>query len=151
MDERRIRVETGYGIESVLPDGKVGEIMDRYMVPFLRRSQFGKALYNGTAAFADVVARDAGVQLDFGGQRTGPVEVEKEGGAGRLFPILLLVFIVIGVLGRGRGLSFLFLLPWLFLGGPGSRGTGGGFGGFSGGFGGFGGGMSGGGGATRGF
>jgi uncharacterized protein len=56
------------------------------------------------------------------------------------------LFIILGLLGRRRGLLPFFFLPFIFMGG--GRGMGGGF---SGGFGGFGGGMSGGGGASRGF
>jgi uncharacterized protein len=66
-------------------------------------------------------------------------------------PLLFFLFIIFGLLGRGRGFSPLLFLPWIFLGSGRGQGIGGGFGGFGGGFGGFGGGMSGGGGASRGF
>ncbi|MFA6345648.1 MAG: TPM domain-containing protein, partial [Syntrophales bacterium] len=36
LKERKIRIETGYGVEGILPDGRVGEILDRHVVPFLR-------------------------------------------------------------------------------------------------------------------
>ena len=31
--DRRVRVEVGYGLEGVLPDGKVGAILDAYVIP----------------------------------------------------------------------------------------------------------------------
>src|SRR5262245_42566703 len=40
--DRRIRVEVGYGLEGVLPDGKVGVILDRYVMPKFR-SEIGRA------------------------------------------------------------------------------------------------------------
>jgi uncharacterized protein len=147
VKERRVRIETGYGVEGILPDGLVGEILDKYAVPFLKKGDYGKGLYNALAAVSQVIAKDAKIQL------TGEVKVYSppRRRVGRLgfFPLLLIIFILFSFLRRGRGG---ILLPLLLLSSMGGRGGfGGGFGGFGGGFGGFGGGMSGGGGAGRGF
>jgi len=133
-------------VEGILPDGLVGEILDRYAVPFLKKDQYGKGLYNALAAVSQVIAKDANVQL------TGDVKVYKPPRrASRrrsLFPLLFVILILFSLLRRGRR----GLLPLFILGSMGGRGGfGGGVGGFGGGFGGFGGGMSGGGGAGRGF
>jgi len=145
LKERRIRIETGYGVEGILPDGRVGEILDRYAVPFLKKGQFETGLYNALAAVSQVIAKDANVKL------TGEVKIysppRRRVRRVGLFPLLLLILILFSFLRRGRG-----ILPLLLLTSIGGRGGfGGGFGGFGGGFGGFGGGMSGGGGAGRGF
>ena len=42
VKERKIRIETGYGVEGILPDGLVGEILDKYVVPFLKEGNYGK-------------------------------------------------------------------------------------------------------------
>ncbi|MCK7468422.1 MAG: TPM domain-containing protein [Desulfosudis oleivorans] len=63
VKERKIRIETGYGVEGVLPDGLVGEIRDKYVVPHLKAGETGKALYNGMLACGAYIAKDAGVQL----------------------------------------------------------------------------------------
>ena len=39
VKERKMRIETGYGVEGILPDGLVGEIRDRYVVPFLKQGE----------------------------------------------------------------------------------------------------------------
>jgi uncharacterized protein len=145
LKERRVRIETGYGVEGILPDGLVGEILDKYTVPFLKKGQYGKGLFNALAAVSQIMAKDANVEL------TGEVKVyrtpRRRVRRVALFPLLFLIIILFSFLRRGRG-----LLPLLLLGSLGGRGGfGGGFGGFGGGFGGFGGGMSGGGGAGRGF
>lgn len=150
VKERKMRIETGYGVEGILPDGLVGEIRDRYMLPYLRKNRFGQGILNGTLAIARVIAKDAGVQL------TGtvvPRHQTKKRSSGLSFLALLIFLILFMFLRRGRGGFWLFFLP-LFLGGGrgyGSGGMGDSFGGFGGGFGGFGGGMSGGGGAGGGF
>jgi len=155
VKERKMRIETGYGVEGILPDGLVGEIRDRYMIPFLRQDKFGEGLLAGALAVARVVAKASGIELS--GQM--PKKPGKKKAAGfSLFPILIILIIVM-LISKRRGGSWLFFLPLLFglsgSGGSGSRyssgGPGGSFGGFGGGFGGFGGGMSGGGGAGGGF
>ena len=44
IKERKLRIEIGYGLEGILPDGLVGEIRDRYMTPYLKKDQFGEGL-----------------------------------------------------------------------------------------------------------
>ena len=148
VKERKMRIETGYGLEGILPDGLCGEIRDQYMLPFLKENQYGEGLLNGTIAVAQIIAQDAGVRL------TGQVQVKHTPKRRSGFSFLPLILIAVFILfSRRRGGSWLLLA--LLLGGGGGRygsgGFGGSFGGFSGGFGGFGGGMSGGGGAGGGF
>jgi uncharacterized protein len=150
LKERRVWIETGYGSEGILPDAKVGAILDQYVVPLLRLDRYGEGLLNGMVAVSQVVAQDAGVTLDLDRYRTPTAEQPSAKRGFPLFPLLFILFIIFGLLGRRMGFFPFFFFPWIFMGG--GRGMGGGFGGgFSGGFGGFGGGMSGGGGAGRGF
>lgn len=154
VKERKMRIETGYGVEGILPDGLVGEIRDRYMTPLLKQNKFGEGLLAGALAVAQVVAKASGIELS--GQM--PKKAVKKRAGFSFLPILI-ILIIIMLISKRRGGSWLFFLPLLFgLGGGGaygsrysSGGLGGSFGGFGGGFGGFGGGMSGGGGAGGGF
>ena len=146
IKERKMRIEVGYGLEGIIPDGRAGEIRDRHMVPYLKQNKFGEGLLNGAAAVSQIIAKDAGVKL------TGqvPVRAPKKRRSRLSFIPLLLIFFLFMAVGRRRGGSWIFFLPLLMGGGGpryGSGGFGGSFGGFGGGFGGFGGGMSGGGGA----
>jgi uncharacterized protein len=143
--ERKIRIETGYGVEGILPDGLVGQIRDENIVPFLKKGEYGKGLLNGTIAISQIIARDAGVRIT--GQSTytprSRSRPQKVSLGSRLLSFLFFIILFFVVIRNP------FLLPFLFLGmgGRGGRLGGGSFGGFSGGFGGFGGGLSGGGGA----
>ncbi|NOZ60559.1 MAG: TPM domain-containing protein [Calditrichaeota bacterium] len=148
IKERRIRIEIGYGIEGIIPDGKAGEIRDTYLIPYLKRGKFGQGFLYTTAAIAEEIAKANGVEL------TGQVKLpaRKRNSGGMSFITILFIFFLIFAT-RGR------ILPWLFLGammggsgrGRGGWGNFGGGGGFGGGFGGFGGGMSGGGGVSGGY
>jgi len=150
MAERKIRIEVGYGLEPNLPDGLTGGILDDYMMPDLRKGEYGLGLYRGLLRVTEIIAKNAGVQIsgipvmDTRSQSSAGNRERSRGGG--IFLIIMFIFLMIVTRGR--------ILPWLLLsmfmgGGRGGGGFGGG--GFGGGFGGFGGGMSGGGGASRGF
>ena len=146
VKERKVRIETGYGVEGILPDGLVGEIRDKYVVPFLKEGNYGKGLYNAMYACSAYIAKDANVQLSGSPAPYRPHNRAQQKGV-NIFGLIFFFIAAVLLLGTRKGRE---MLPWillLFL----SGGRGGGGGGFGGGFGGFGGGMSGGGGAGRGF
>jgi uncharacterized protein len=151
LKERKFRIETGYGVEGILPDGLVGEIRDKYVIPYLKQGDYGKGLSNAMTAVAYIVAKDANVSLTGGAPVSRPREKKVNQGIG-ILPLIILLLILIPLLGTRQGRQ---MLPWLLLllfsgsGRGGGYGGGGGFGSFGGGgFGGFGGGESGGGGAS---
>lgn len=152
VDDHKYRIDVGYGLEGILPDGKVGDI-GRDMIPDLRRNDFDGALTLAVGEVAQVIADDAHVSLnqDLQGQDV-PQPVHQGSGAEKLilliilliffagFPLLRLLFgwsLFTGGWGGG---------PWIGGGGWGGGSYGGGGSG-GGGFGGFGGGGFGGGGA----
>src|SRR5713101_185568 len=155
VQDRRARIEVGYGLEPILPDGKVGGF-GREAVPFLRQNNYSGAILLMTSRIADVIAQDAGITLT--GARPEISEQPQEHLGKGISPGGMVVLAIIIVL-------VLFVPPlrrilfWMILfgggGGGGYRGGGysggGGFGGGGGGFGGFGGGSSGGGGASGGW
>jgi uncharacterized membrane protein YgcG len=57
---RKIKVEVGYGLEGILPDGKVGALIDQYAVPALRRNDYGGAAAKLIDALAGVMEANAG-------------------------------------------------------------------------------------------
>jgi uncharacterized protein len=158
LKERRIRIETGYGVEGILPDGLVGEILDRDVRPFLKKGEYGQGLLNAMVSLSQAVARDAKVSLSGQpGTRDGmqPAAPRKKGTrlTSGLTGFLILILVAVLLLGTRQGRDLLPFILGMIIGGMGrGGGSGGGFDGFGGGgFGGFGGGMSGGGGADRDF
>jgi len=55
MDARRIEVETGYGIEGALTDGKVGGILDRHVIPKFKKGDFSGGLLAGVQQIANII------------------------------------------------------------------------------------------------
>jgi uncharacterized protein len=154
-DDRKYRIEVGYGLEGILPDGRVGDI-GRQMVPYLRQNDYDGAVTMAVRQIAGVIAADAGVTLNTG-LRPGyaPAQQPKPLSLGEVLVLGVILLLVIFFLARVGGSGLLGFLIGMFLGGGGGGrggggyGGGGGFGGGGGGgFGGFGGGSSGGGGAS---
>ena len=143
--EPHIFVATGYGVEGYLPDGRVGGILDRYVVGPLRSRDFDGAVRMTSAALTQASAQEFRVTIGGTPEVSSGAPIRRPLSAVRVVFQLLLALIVLIILIRNPSLLFLLLLS-----GRGGRGgfSGGGFGG-SGGFGGFGGGGFGGGGAGR--
>jgi uncharacterized protein len=151
VNDHKYRIDVGYGLEGILPDGKVGDI-GRDMVPDLRASDYDGAVSLAVGELAQVIAADAKVTLTDDQPAPGVREpVRHSAGVPKLiFILILLIFF-----GGFNLLRFLFAFGLFgggwgrgpFIGGGGFGGGGFGGGGGGGGFGGFGGGGFGGGGA----
>lgn len=160
-DDKKARIETGYGMEGVLPDITAKEIIDDKLVPSFKQDDY----YGG---FNNTV--DAIIQAAAGEYKANPSADKGGGPSFKTILILAVLFIIILSFFRGGGGGGSYMsrrgstsgLPWFILGNMlgGGRGGGGfggggfgggGFGGGGGGFGGFGGGGGGGGGASGGW
>jgi uncharacterized protein len=167
-NDHKYWTQVGYGLEGILPDGKVGGF-GREAVPILRQGNYDAALLLVTRRIADVIAQDAGVTL------TGPSPVknyqrdnQSTSGPGLIVGLVFLFFFISIIFrifrggprgGGGGGGSAWWIAPLIGssigrggwggggFGGSGWSGGSGGGGGGGGGFGGFGGGSFGGGGA----
>jgi len=155
VQDRKYRIEVGYGLEPILPDGRVGGF-GREAVPLLRQNNYSGAVALMTARVADVIAQDAGITLT-GARPEIPEQPRQQPGNG-LSPGGMVVLAIIVLLVLFTPLRRVLFWLLLFGGGggggggyQGGYGGGGGFGGGGGGFGGFGGGSSGGGGASGGW
>ncbi|WP_217477486.1 TPM domain-containing protein [Stutzerimonas stutzeri] len=141
-DDRRVRIEVGYGLEGRLTDAQSSVIINRIITPAFREGDFTRGITDGAAAMIQVLGGDP-LQT---AAPAMPMGAQEPGGLGILGFFLMLVAIFVigggrGGRGGGRGAGRAMLLGAL-LGGMG-RGGGGGFGGggsFGGGGGGFGGG-----------
>lgn len=139
LKERRWRIETGYGLEGILPDGLCGEIGRNYMVPYLKEGNYAEGLYQGVIKIAQLIGKDANIELTVlqGIKAMEPAGVNSRGSGDSVITIILFlllfgILILPILLGRRNNNVF-------WGGGYGGGGFGGGFGGFGGGGGGGGG------------
>lgn len=153
VQDRELFIATGYGIEGALPDGLVGEIRDRTIVPKFRVGDLAGGIEAGVDRMAAIIARE--YHVDLTGSPSPDAPAGHRFSTGDLIILAIILLVIFG--------------PYLFsssneppgayggrrrrswnVGPPMWGGTfgGGGFGGSGGGgFGGFGGGSFGGGGA----
>lgn len=151
VKDRRYRFEVGYGLEGFITDQFCGQVGRKVLVPYLRKGQYSQGIYQANLRIIRRIAEHTGVALT-GMPRLAPVPVRhRRPGLPccSFLPLLFLLLIIFG--GIGRGLGWWFFLPFMWggfggYGGYGGYGRSGSFGGggFGGGFGGFGGGMGGG-------
>jgi uncharacterized protein len=148
IQDKKMRLEVGYGLEPVLPDGFSGSVLREMREP-LRGSNYGEALYNGAHTVAERVASQAGVQLGAAPRAPSGSSRRSARSAPSPFlsflPIIVIVLLILAARRRSRGGGG---VVWYGGGGFGGYDGGGSGGGGGSDFGGFGGGDSGGGGAS---
>lgn len=179
-DDRKIRVEVGYGLEGVINDGKAGRYLDAYAVPYLKNNEWDKGIFNVYNALYKEIVTQNNLQLEYT-EPTGELEESedsihvfmmfslfigyiigtfiratsfKEGGLKKIVILIgavIVIFIVNFLIGLLANIIFAFALGIVFgIFGVSFSGSSSGGRGGGGGFRG-GGGRSGGGGASRGF
>ncbi|MFT8321813.1 MAG: TPM domain-containing protein [Bacillus sp. (in: firmicutes)] len=141
--EKKVRIEVGYGLEGRIPDGKAGRILDEYTLPYLKNQEPNKAI---TETYK-VLANEVYAEYNIDEQQQLKAEKPATAADTNDFPTWIIIIIVIVALFldiKFFGGTFTYaILSILSRGG----GRGGGGGGPKGG----GGGSSGGGGASRGW
>ncbi len=157
IGDRKMSIQTGYGLEGALPDVYTKRIIENDIKPFFKTGDYYAGIDAGTNSIISVIK---------GEYKNDNPKSKSRGGRGSAGFIVLIIIIIIAVVIRkggggggsqvigGRGVAEALLFGAL-LGGSGRNsggsGFGGGFGGGSsggGGFGGFGGGSFGGGGSS---
>lgn len=143
QEERKVRIEVGYGLEGRLTDAESSVIINQVITPAFRQGDFQAGIVNGAAAMIQVLGGKPMAVPE--GLQTGSAQKNPHAGMVALFFIIMMsVVFFIGSRGGRGGRGGRALLGAALLGGlMGGRGGGGGFGG--GGFGGGGGGFGGGG------
>ncbi len=53
--ENEVRIEVGYGLESIITDGRAGRILDRDVVPYLRDDDYDGGMTAGVGAIEDYI------------------------------------------------------------------------------------------------
>ncbi|MDS1029305.1 TPM domain-containing protein [Bacillota bacterium LX-D] len=127
----KVRIEVGYGLEGILPDGKVGRILDEKMIPLFNEKEYSQGILAGFQAVTNVIQEDSSGNTD-----TTHLEYQFKWWH-ILLIILGIIFLILLEMMGFPVIRIIFVL--LSMGGRRGGGSGGGFGG----------GSSGGGGAER--
>lgn len=109
-DDREMRIEVGYGLEGVLPDGLAGQIRDEQFLPRFRENDYRGGISAGVGRIADIVERN---------QVLTPEELARINSPSNDAPVFVLVpflgiFVAIGSFMVGLGLRTKAAFPILF-------------------------------------
>jgi uncharacterized protein len=132
-NDRKLRIEVGYGLEGALPDALASSIIRNEIAPHFKRENFYQGITAGINAIILAVAGEYKIRRERQDDEEEP----------NIFPIIFMIIFGLWMLfARGRGRRRGGLIYWGGFGGGGRSGGfgSGGFGGFSGGGGSFGGG-----------
>ncbi len=149
-EDRKLRIEVGYGLEGAIPDSTADRIIRNIIAPRFREDDFDGGVLDGFNAIMTLIAEEYGLEISAEGYV--PQELPDDGGSQssdddmfHTLMVIVVIFVVLAILSRrlpsGGGGGF--------FGGTRSGGGWSSGGGSSGG--GFGGGSSGGGGASGGW
>lgn len=163
VEDRKVGIETGYGLEPFITDGFAGQTIRESILPAFRSGQYGAGLVAGVTRIVNRIAEQRGVTLADVPQSQPRARPRSTGvPVSTIVSIIVILWFISRASGGGRGGRRRGRGSWSgWSSGVGPFGAGGGFGGGfggfggggggGGGFGGFGGGRSGGGGAAGGW
>ncbi len=151
VGDRKISIQTGYGLEGALPDIYAKRIIDNDIKPNFRAGNYYAGLDEATTSIIKYTRGEY--------KNDNPKASSKKGGSGSIVIIIIIVIVIIIIIRKGGGGGSEVIggrgasnaLFWAMLFGSGGGRSSGGWGGGSsggGGFGGFGGGSFGGGGSS---
>lgn len=109
-NEREMRIEVGYGLEGVLPDGLAGEIIRDQFLPRFRDNDYPGGIRDGVRRVAEIVERH---------QVLTPDELARFNQSSDEVPVFILIpllglFVAIGFFMIGAGLRIKTGFPLLF-------------------------------------
>jgi uncharacterized protein len=110
--DRKMRIEVGYGLEPVLTDLQTSVIQNEVIIPYFKRGDFGGGIEAGVNAILSTIQ----------GKAVEPAPVEEPSGRGSGGPPSIFLFILFFVLGpfllnairSGSWVVYIILLPILF-------------------------------------
>jgi uncharacterized protein len=139
-NERKTRIEVGYGLEGILTDALSSVILQERVLPRFRAGDFEGGIIAGTDVLIEQLSRERSEAERIAAEAEKRAEQSERAPVPVFLVVLLGLWILFAVLGR-RGGGLARALPWIILSGGGGRGSGGsnsggGFGGGGGSFGG---------------
>lgn len=64
IEDRKTRIEVGYGLEGRITDGKAGRILDNYVIPYFKEDNWNDGIINGFNAILNEVTEEYGINIE---------------------------------------------------------------------------------------
>lgn len=123
-DDRRMRIEVGYGLEGTMPDGVAGSIIRNVMTPHFKNNDYNKGIDEGVNAIIrvleggqppeEVVGTDTGSKKSTGLNLKAPdMSLTERILIGAFIFGIIGLFTIVGIMTPGVGwFLYLFLIPF---------------------------------------
>ena len=109
--QREMRIEVGYGLEGVLPDGLAGEVIRTNFLPSFRDNDYGAGIVSGTRLVAGIISRNQVVtaeELAALERSANPVA------ASWIMTGFMSLFVGVGAIIAGTGIGARTIVPAVF-------------------------------------
>jgi uncharacterized protein len=96
-EDRKMRIEVGYGLEGVLTDALAGQIIRNEVAPQFKQGNYERGIFAGVAAIIQATQGEYQAKRDAAGNREltpGELEARRRGNQGILIGILLIAALV---------------------------------------------------------
>ncbi len=93
MEERRIEIEVGYGLEGIINDARAGQILDEFVVPYFKEGKYGDGLYNCAVAISQRIMKGS-EEATTATESSEPSDVEPVW----LVPVIVTAFVLLIIL-----------------------------------------------------
>lgn len=110
-DDREIRIEVGYGLEGVLPDGLAGAVIRETFVPRFREGQYREGVLEGTARVAEIIRRNETLTAE---QRAALDRAEAAAGQSWVVAAFLSIFVGVGAFTAGTAAGARVIVQMIF-------------------------------------
>lgn len=92
-DDRKLRIEVGYGLEGALPDALASSIIRNVIVPKFKNNEYYAGISDGINAIIATIA----------GEYKAEPDSDSNGGGSIIFTIFVIIFIIIMLFGKSTG------------------------------------------------
>ncbi len=107
MNERKLRIEVGYGLEGVITDLEAKEIIDNVIVPRFKENNYKSGIYNGVVAIANKIYSEQGkAELTYSDTAENTAKTSASGSVVIAVIIILANFLPWVIIGGFFGISF---------------------------------------------
>lgn len=111
-DERKIRIEVGYGLEGAINDAKAGRILDKYAVTPLKQNNYDTAILDTVKQLQGEIYTEYNIDNTAENPDYVPINNDTNNVEIQFGFIALIAFVFLVIITKGRILEILF---WMFM------------------------------------
>jgi len=114
QEERKIRIEVGYGLEGAINDAKAGRILDKYAVPSLKENNYDLAILDSAKQIQGEIYTEYNIDNTIENPSYVPIGNSDATVDPKYIIIAAIIFIFLVIVTKGKILEVLFWLLMIF-------------------------------------